>query len=110
VPCPRDHVNRQFNATHPNVLWISDFTHVSTWAGFVHVAVVIARRIVGWRALALTSALIRGRRVGDAEMGGLVQPSSAAGAHRKYPAGRGRGAIIRKLSAMFGLSHEDCLP
>ena len=33
-------------------LWVSDFTYVSTWAGFVYVAFVIdayARRIVGWR-------------------------------------------------------------
>ncbi len=53
VPCPRDHVNRQFNAPHPNALWVSDFTYVSTWTGFVYVAFVIdtfARRIVGWRA------------------------------------------------------------
>jgi hypothetical protein len=52
VPCPLDHVNRQFKAPAPNVLWVSDFTYVSTWAGFVCVAFVIdvyARRIVGWR-------------------------------------------------------------
>ena len=51
--CPLDHVNRQFHAPAPNVLWVSDFTYVSTWTGFVYVAVVIdvyARRIVGWRA------------------------------------------------------------
>ena len=50
--CPRDLVNRQFQARAPNVLWVSDFTYVSTWAGFVYVAFVIdtfARRIVGWR-------------------------------------------------------------
>ena len=52
VPCPRDHVNRQFFAPRPNFLWVSDFTYVSTWRGFVYVAFVIdvfARRIVGWR-------------------------------------------------------------
>jgi len=52
APCPLDHVNRQFKAPRPNVLWVSDFTYVSTWAGFVYVAFVIdayARRIVGWR-------------------------------------------------------------
>jgi len=50
--CPRDLVNRQFKASAPNVLWVSDFTYVSTWAGFVYVAFIIdvyARRIVGWR-------------------------------------------------------------
>ncbi len=53
APCPLDHVNRQFHAPAPNRLWVSDFTYVATWAGFVYVAFVIdtyARRIVGWRA------------------------------------------------------------
>lgn len=53
VPCPLDRVNRQFAADHPNSLWVSDFTYVATWSGFVYVAFVIdvyARRIVGWRA------------------------------------------------------------
>jgi putative transposase len=52
APCPLDHVNRVFHAPAPNVLWVSDFTYVSTWTGFVYVAFVIdvyARRIVGWR-------------------------------------------------------------
>ena len=51
-PCPLDHVNRQFQAPRPNRLWVSDFTYVATWQGFVYVAFVIdtfARRIVGWR-------------------------------------------------------------
>jgi len=50
--CPLDRVNRQFRAPRPNVLWVSDFTYVATWAGFVYVAFVIdayARRIIGWR-------------------------------------------------------------
>jgi transposase InsO family protein len=49
---PLDHVNRQFEATHPNQLWVADFTYVATWTGFVYVAFVIdvfARRIIGWR-------------------------------------------------------------
>ena len=53
APCPLDHVNRQFHAPRPNALWVSDFTYVATWRGFVYVAFVIdtyARRIVGWRA------------------------------------------------------------
>ena len=50
--CPLDRVNRQFKAPCPNALWVSDFTYVATWAGFIYVAFVIdvfARRIVGWR-------------------------------------------------------------
>jgi transposase InsO family protein len=52
MPCPADKVNRQFRAPRPNLLWLSDFTYVATWQGFVYVAFVIdafARRIVGWR-------------------------------------------------------------
>jgi len=59
APCPLDHVNRQFHAPAPNMLWLSDFTYVATWAGFVYVAFVIdayARRIVGWRASRTTHA------------------------------------------------------
>ena len=49
---PVDRVDRHFVATRPNQLWVSDFTYVATWRGFVYVAFVIdmfAPRIVGWR-------------------------------------------------------------
>ena len=49
---PADLVERRFEATRPNQLWVADFTYVATWRGFVYVAFVIdvfARRIVGWR-------------------------------------------------------------
>ena len=52
LPCPLDRVNRVFKAERPNQLWVSDFTYVSTWQGWLYVAFVIdvyARRIVGWR-------------------------------------------------------------
>jgi putative transposase len=50
---PADLVERDFTATRPNALWVSDLTYVATWRGFAYVAFVIdafARRIVGWRA------------------------------------------------------------
>ena len=85
APCPLDHVNRQFHAPAPNRLWVSDFTYVSTWSGFVYVAFIIdafARRIVGWRVSrtahtgfvldALEQALFDRRPVGGA---GLVHHS-----------------------------------
>ena len=55
APCPLDRVQRAFRADRPNPLWVSDFTYVSTWQGFVYVAFVsdvFARRIVGWRVSA----------------------------------------------------------
>jgi putative transposase len=50
-----DLVERNFTATRPNQLWVSDFTYVATWRGFIYVAFVLdvfSRRIVGWRASA----------------------------------------------------------
>lgn len=52
APCPLDLVNRQFKADRPNQLWVSDFTYVSTWQGWLYVAFIVdvfARSIVGWR-------------------------------------------------------------
>ena len=85
APCPEDRVNREFHAPRPNALWLSDFSYVATWAGFVYVALVIdafARRIVGWRVSrsmqaefvldALEQALHERRPVQDA---GLVHHS-----------------------------------
>jgi transposase InsO family protein len=80
APCPLDHVNRVFRAPAPNMLWVSDFTYLSTWLGFVHVAFVIdayARRIVGLRVSrtvldALEQALHERR---PAHRGGLVHHS-----------------------------------
>lgn len=46
-----DLVNRKFNATGPNELWVADMTYVPTWVGFIYLAVVIdawSRKVVGW--------------------------------------------------------------
>lgn len=59
---PDDLVGRRFSPNAPNMLWVADFTYVSTWSGWVYVAFVIdayARRIVGWRtATTMTSQLV----------------------------------------------------
>ena len=50
---PADLVERNFTATVPNRLWLSDFTYVPSWEATTYVAFVIdafSRRIVGWRA------------------------------------------------------------
>jgi putative transposase len=84
APCPRDQVNRQFRAERPNLLWVSDFTYVSTWQGFVYVAFVIdvfARRIVGWKVsnLARTDfvldALEQALHARQPTQGGLIHHS-----------------------------------
>lgn len=51
-PRAPDLVKRQFTAERPNELWVSDFTYVPTWSGFVYVAFIIdvySRFVVGWR-------------------------------------------------------------
>ena len=40
-------VNRQFHAPRPNALWVSDFTYVSTWTGFVYALRLCSGRL--WR-------------------------------------------------------------
>ena len=88
LPCPLDKVNRGFKASAPNQLWVSDFTYVSTWQGFVYVAFIIdvfARKIVGWRTSrtanasfvldALEQALYDRRPVSG---GGLIHHSDRA--------------------------------
>jgi transposase InsO family protein len=79
APCPLDHVNRQFRVARPNVLWVSDFTYVATWQGFVYVAFVIdayARRIVGWR-------------VSRSAHAGFVLHALEQALHDRRPLGRG---------------------
>jgi transposase InsO family protein len=79
-PCPLDRVNRQFKAPRPNALWVSDFTYVATWAGFVYVAFVIdayARHIVGWRVSRTAHA-------------GLVLDALEQALHARRPARDGR--------------------
>jgi len=108
--CPLDRVNRQFKAPRPNALWVSDFTYVATWGGFVYVAFVIdayARRIVGWRVSrtahtafvldALEQALhdrrpLQGRGARAPQRQGLAIPRAAL--HRA--ARRGRRRAVRR--------------
>ena len=49
---PADLVERQFVAERPNQLWLADITYVSTWEGWLYVALILdvhSRMIVGWQ-------------------------------------------------------------
>ena len=49
---PPDLVDRHFQASGPNQLWVTDLTYVATWAGMAYVCFitdVYSRMIVGWR-------------------------------------------------------------
>ncbi|MFC5389763.1 IS3 family transposase [Brevundimonas bullata] len=82
APCPLDKVNRQFRVPAPNMLWVSDFTYVATWKGFVYVAFVIdayARKIVGWR-------------VSSSAHAGFVLDALEQAVHDRRP-GKGMGLV-----------------
>jgi transposase InsO family protein len=85
-----DLVDRDFTAVEPNRKWVTDFTYVPTWMGFVYVAFVIdcfSRAIVGWHAAtikdtamvttALKMALWRRDHDGHAVAEGLIHHSDA---------------------------------
>jgi putative transposase len=72
-----DLVERDFSAARPDRLWVADITYISTWAGFLYLAVVMdafSRRVVGWAMAnhlktqlvldALEMALLQRRPVG----------------------------------------------
>ena len=47
-----DLVKRNFTATRPNQLWVTDLTYVPTWSGVAYTCFIVdafSRMIVGWR-------------------------------------------------------------
>ena len=82
---PADLVERRFEASAPNQLWVADLTYVKTHAGWVYVAFVIdvfSRCVVGWQtstslrcdlALDALEMAIYGRK--DAGLAGLIHHS-----------------------------------
>ena len=85
-----DLLNRDFSAPAPNHTWVTDFTYVRTWAGWVYVAFIVdvfAQRIVAWHAAAskdvqlvdvpLRMALWARDREGHRVPAGLIHHSDA---------------------------------
>lgn len=69
--CTLNQVNQQLYAPAPNMLWVSDFTYVATWTGFIYVAFVIdayARYIVGWRVSRTAHARLASPPFGSSSM------------------------------------------
>jgi len=51
LPLKKNLLNRKFNVTQPNKVWVSDITYISTKEGWLYLAVVIdlySRKVVGW--------------------------------------------------------------
>jgi transposase InsO family protein len=120
MPCPLDRVNRDFKAPAPNRLWVSDFTYVATWSGFVYVAFVIdayARRIVGWRVSRRAEArfvldaleqAIHARR--PVEGGGLIHHSDRGSQYLsiRYSERLGEAGIAPSVGSV-GDSYDNAL-
>ena len=120
TPCPLDRVNRDFKAPAPNLLWVSDFTFVATWSGFVYVAFVIdayARRIVGWRVSRTAEAsfvldaleqAIHARRPGQGD--GLIHHSDRGSQYLsiRYTERRGEAGIAPSVGSV-GDSYDNAL-
>jgi putative transposase len=96
---PADLLNRCFSAAAPNTAWVTDFTYVPTWSGFVYVALVIdlySRAIVGWSAAthkreefvadALKMAVWQREHSGRLRLPGMIHHSDAGSQYvaRKY--------------------------
>ena len=73
--CPLDRVNRQFRAERPNQLWVSDFTYVSTWQGWLYVAFVIDVFAPAHRGLAREQFDAHGLRARCVGAGSLRPPT-----------------------------------
>ena len=82
-----DLVNRDFTATGPNRLWVTDLTYVPTRSGMTYVCFIVdafSRRIVGWRVAShmrtdmVLDALEMARRTrGSRRLVGLVTHADA---------------------------------
>ena len=85
-----DLLNRDFTAPAPNHTWVTDFTYVRTWAGWVYVVFIVdvfAQRIVAWHAatskdvqlvdVPLRMALWARDREGHRVRAGLIHHSDA---------------------------------
>ena len=93
-----DLLDRDFTALAPNRVWVTDFTSVRAWAGWVYVVFIVdvfAQRIVAWHAstteetdlvmIPLRMALWeRGREGHPAIAGELIHHSDAGPNTRRF--------------------------
>ncbi|GAJ86591.1 putative transposase [Nocardia brasiliensis NBRC 14402] len=108
-----DKLNRDFTATAPNLVWVADFTYVSTWTGWAYVACVFdaySRAIVGWTTAAtkttalvskaLNMALWRRDHYGHPVEPGLIHHSDAGSQYTSVKFAE--SLALQRLSASIG--------
>ena len=84
---PPDLVNRDFTATAPDRLWVTDLTYVPTRSGMAYVCFIVdafSRRIVGWRVaghmrtdMVLDALEMARRSRGAGRLSGLIAHADA---------------------------------
>jgi putative transposase len=90
-----DLLNRDWSTTAPNQKWVSDFSHVRSWAAIVYVVLIVdcfAQRIVAWHAsTAKTTELVMNplrmalwQRDRDGHPGGVEELISHSDAGSQY--------------------------
>lgn len=103
APAAPNLVNREFTATAPNRVWVTDITFVPTRRGWLYVAVMIdlfSRRIVGWSM----SSRIDQRLVADALQMAICQRRPPPGLiHHSDQGQQYAGAAYRAMLAAHGI-------
>lgn len=115
-PAP-DLVQRNFTAARPNQLWVADITYISTWTGFLHLAVVLdawSRRVVGWAmARHLRTELVLAAlemAVGQRRPQGVIHHSDQGSQYTSLAFGkRCREAGIRPSMGSLGDCYDNAL-
>ena len=67
-------VERNFEVSRPNRVWVSDINYIRTWEGWLYLAIVMdlfSRKIVGWA----TRSTLHRDRVLDVVMMAVKKPS-----------------------------------
>lgn len=115
-PAP-DLVDRNFAATGPNQLWVSDITFTPTAAGFLYLAVVLdawSRKVVGWamanhlRAELVLDALEMA--VGQRRPGGVIHHSDQGSQYTSLAFGnRRRETGVRPSMGSVGDAYDNAM-
>ena len=120
--CPDDLVDRDFQVSAPNMLWVADITYIPTSQGWVYAALVMdaySREIVGWQITnhmraslardALDMALSARLRAGE-DVSGLIHHSDRGVQYRSvvYGEALAESAVVASVGSR-GDSYDNAM-
>ncbi len=116
---PPDLVDRNFTATRPNALWVTDLTHVATWQGVAYVCFIVdafSRMIAGWRVaghmrtdMSLTPSRWPAGPAAPSSKAWLPTPTLAASSPRSDTANDWQRSARSPRSARSRIALRQCL-